>query len=139
MRVEIQNLHGITVAEAMEKANQSISWCIKNGIDVLVLNHGKGHHSDRGFSIIKKEIRKMLKNNPALGESGYKVIYGESDLPVALTFNEGNTLIVAKGKEHKYLGGITQQKKHNEIFSVESRKKRKIEKQKRAQKHPRGK
>lgn len=139
MRVEIQNLHGITVAEAMQKANQSIDWCIRNGVDVLVLNHGKGHHSDRGFSVIKKEIRKMLKNNSALRESGYKVIYGESDLPIALTFNEGNTLIVARGREHEYLGGTTQQEKHRDVFSDESRKKRKSEKQKRAEKRPRGK
>jgi hypothetical protein len=137
--VEIQDLHGITVAEAIQKANQSISWCTKNGEDVLVLNHGKGHHSDRGFSVIKKEIRKMLKDDPTLRESGYKVIYGESDLPIALTFNEGNTLIVARGREHEHLGGITQQGKHNEIFSDESRKKRKFEKQKRAEKRPRGK
>jgi hypothetical protein len=137
--VEILDLHGITLDEALKKTNQSIGWCLKNGVDVLVLNHGKGHHSDRGFSVIKKEIRKMLKNDSSLRESGYKAIYGESDLPIALTFNEGNTLIVARGQEHEYLGGKVQQEKHRDIFSDESMKKRKFEKQKRAEKRPRGK
>ncbi|MGI5921899.1 MAG: Smr/MutS family protein [Syntrophomonadaceae bacterium] len=136
MKVEIQDLHGITLAEALQKANQSLSWCLQNGVDVLVFNHGKGHHSSRGFSVIKKEIRKMLKEEARLKESGYKVIYGESDLPVALTFNEGNTLVVAKGREKEYIGGAAQQKRHEEIYSDESRKKRKLQKQKRAQKRP---
>ena len=63
---------------------------------VLDINHGKGFHSSRGFSVIKQEIRKMLKDNALLKEAGYIVIPGESDLPVALTFDEGHTFSCTK-------------------------------------------
>lgn len=138
MRVETQDLHGITLEEAIQKTRQSINWCLRHGVDVLVLNHGKGHHSDRGFSVIKKQIRKILKEDEILRGTGYKVVYGESNLPIALTFNEGNTLIVARGKENEYLGGKNEQEKNKRVFSDESIKERKAQKKMRKTKPPHG-
>ena len=89
---------------------------MNHGVDVLDINHGKGHHSDRGFSVIKKEIRKMLRQNESLKENGYKIVYGESNLPVALSFDEGHTLVVIAGIEKEYLGDRRQQEKPSTIL-----------------------
>ena len=75
----------------------------------------------------------MLKDYP-LRENGYRVIYGESDLPIALTYDEGHTLVVARTKELEYIGGRTQQEKNHLIFSDEGKKKRKQDKKQRASK-----
>ena len=128
MKVEVLNLHGLNLNEAREKTLQNIDWAIKHGVDVLVINHGKGHHSSSGFSVIKTEIRKILKEDNSLRENGYRVIYGESDLPIALTYNEGNTLIVARGMESYYIGGRVQQEKNQRIFSEEGKRDRKAQK-----------
>ncbi|HBQ24965.1 MAG TPA: hypothetical protein DD791_01105 [Syntrophomonas sp.] len=125
MKVEQLNLHGLNIEEAMEKTKKNLDWCMNHGVDVLDINHGKGHHSDRGFSVIKIEIRKMLRQEESLKENGYKVVYGESDLPVALGFDEGHTLVVAAGKEKEYLGGKRQQEKNHQLYSDEARKNRK--------------
>lgn len=128
MKVEVLNLHGLNLNEAREKTLQNINWAIKHGVDVLVINHGKGHHSSSGFSVIKTEIRKILKEDNSLRENGYRVIYGESDLPIALTYDEGNTLIVARGMESYYIGGRVQQEKNQRIFSEEGKRDRKAQK-----------
>lgn len=128
MKVEVLNLHGLNLNEAREKTLQNIDWAIKHGVDVLVINHGKGHHSSSGFSVIKTEIRKILKEDNSLRENGYRVIYGESDLPIALTYDEGNTLIVARGMESYYIGGRVQQEKNQRIFSEEGKRDRKAQK-----------
>jgi len=128
LKVEVLNLHGLNLNEAREKTLQNINWAIKHGVDVLVINHGKGHHSSSGFSVIKTEIRKILKEDNSLRENGYRVIYGESDLPIALTYDEGNTLIVARGMESYYIGGRVQQEKNQRIFSEEGKRDRKAQK-----------
>lgn len=128
MKIEELDLHGLNLKEAIEKSQKNIEWTINHGVDVLVLNHGKGHHSSSGFSVIKKEIRKILKENKSLKEAGYRIIYGESNLPVALTFNEGQTLVVARGLENEYIGGKKQQEKNKQIYSEEAKKRRKQQK-----------
>lgn len=128
MKVEVLNLHGLNLIEAREKTTKNIDWLIKHGVDLLVINHGKGHHSSNGFAVLKLEIRKMLKEDTSLKENGYMVVYGESNLPVALTYNEGNTLIVARGLESNYLGGQSQQKRNESIFSEEAKQDRKTQK-----------
>ena len=97
-------------------------------MDVLDLNHGKGYHSSRNFSVLKQELRRMLKSEPSLKEFGYKVVYGESNLPVALAYDEGHTLIVARGKEKEYIGGRKEQEKKQRIFSPEGQQERKLRK-----------
>lgn len=134
MRVETVDLHGLSLNEALEKVEKNLSWCIKHNVAVIDIIHGKGHHSSRNFSVIKKEIRKSLKENPVIKDNGYTVIYGESDLPIALTFDEGHTLIVAKGLENEYIGGRRQVEKNLAVFSKEGRQKRKIAKEINAQK-----
>lgn len=137
MKVEQLNLHGLNVEEAVEKTRKNLQWCMGHGVDVLDINHGKGHHSDRGFSVIKMEIRKMLREEESLKENGYKIVYGESDLPVALSFDEGHTLVVVTGKEKEYLGGKRQQEKNHQLYSDEAQKNRKSYKAQKATKRKR--
>lgn len=131
MKVESVNLHGLSLEEARTIVTKNLNYCLNHGVDVLDINHGKGYHSNRNFSVIKTEIRKMLRTC-ALQDYGYKIIYGESDLPVALTFDEGHTLVVAKGKEMDYIGGRVQQKRNQIIYSDEGKKARKQQKQQRS-------
>ncbi len=141
MKVEQLDLHGFSLTEAMNKFRNSLEWCVKNQTAALVINHGKGFHSERGLSVIKQELRRILKEDPAttslLKEHGYKVIFGESDYPVALSFNAGQTLIVIRGMEKEHLGGTRQQEKHQQIFSDEGQQKRRAEKKSRQQKDKR--
>ncbi|NLN88200.1 MAG: Smr/MutS family protein [Syntrophomonadaceae bacterium] len=130
MKIETLDLHGLNAAEAREKTNKNIRWAIGHGVEVLVINHGKGHHSS-GFAVLKSEIRKMLREDPFIRENGYRVVYGESDQPVALTYNEGNTLVVARGMESQFIGGKAQQDRNQRIFSDDSRRQRKAGKRRR--------
>ena len=130
MKIETLDLHGMNAAEAREKTNKNIRWAIDHGVDVLVINHGKGYHSS-GFAVLKSEIRKMLKEDPSIREKGYLIIFGESDQPVALTYNEGNTLVVARGMETQFVGGRAQQERNQRIFSDDSRQERKSGKRRR--------
>lgn len=125
MKVETLDLHGLNVKEAKEKTRKNIDWLLKHGIDVLVINHGKGLHSSHNFGVLKSEIRKYLKEELLYKNSDYLIIYGESDAPVALAYNEGNTLVVARGVEKQYLGGKVQQEKNQRIFSDEGKQARK--------------
>lgn len=127
MKVEVVNLHGYNLKEAREKLLQNLDWTLKHGLEVLVINHGKGHHSS-SFAVLKTEIRNMLKEDISLGEHGYRVVYGESNLPIALTYDEGNTLIIARGLENEFIGGRTQQDKNLRIFSEEGKQTRKAQK-----------
>lgn len=130
--MESLNLHGLGLNEALEKTRQSLKWCIDRGVDILDINHGKGHHSERNFSVIKTEVRKLLKTLPDIKEAGYKVVYGESDFPVCLTFDAGHTLVLIKGLEKQPLGGKKVQEKNRRIFSEEGRRERKAAKEKNA-------
>jgi hypothetical protein len=125
LKVEVLNLHGHNLQEARLKIDQNLDWLIKKGIDVLVINHGKGYHSNNNVAVLKSETRKLLKANSLLASSGYSVIYGESDVPVALSYDEGHTLVVAKGLEHQYIGGKAQQEKNLHIFSEDGKAARK--------------
>jgi hypothetical protein len=125
LKVETLNLHGLNQQEARMKIQQNLDWMIKQGVDVLVINHGKGHHSSNNFAVLKTETRKFLKENTELTNAGYLVLYGESDFPIALSYNEGNTLVVARGMEHQYIGGRAQQEKNFSVFSDDGRASRK--------------
>lgn len=125
MKVETLDLHGLNVQEAKEKTRKNIDWLLKHGVDVLVINHGKGLHSSHNFGVLKSEIRKYLKEELLSKNPDYQVIYGESDDPVALTYNEGNTLVVARGLENQHLGGKVQQERNQRIFSEEGKQARK--------------
>ncbi|WP_054695316.1 Smr/MutS family protein [Syntrophomonas palmitatica] len=118
MKTEIIELHGLNVQEALHKTYSNLQWAIEHGVDLVVINHGKGHHSERNFSVLKTEVRKMLKQESAwLREHGYRVIYGESDLPVALTYNGGQTLVLIRGIESDYIGDSKQKsQKPGDIF-----------------------
>lgn len=124
MKIETIDLHGIALEEALEKSKNNLRWCLEHGVDVLDINHGKGFHSSRNFSVLKQEIRRWLKEENLLSEYGYIVVLGESNLPVALSYDEGHTLVVARGKEKDYIGGKKQQARNEAIFSPEAQKQR---------------
>jgi len=125
MKIETVNLHNLSLSEALAKAEKNLVWSINHQVGVIDFIHGKGLHSERGFSVIKQELRRFLKNNSLLNNSGYKVIPGESDLPIALGFDEGHTLVVARGLEKEYLGGRRQVEKNQLLFSQQGRQMRK--------------
>ncbi len=125
LKIETLDLHGLNQSEAKAKIDQNLAWIIRHGIDVLVISHGKGHHSSTNFAVLKAETRKLLKANRDLEEAGYLVVYGEADLPIALRYDEGNTLVVARGREQEYMGGSIQQEKDRRIFSEDGRRERK--------------
>jgi hypothetical protein len=134
MKLEKIDLHGLSLNEAIEKVLLNIDWCIKHQVDILDINHGKGLHSSRNFSVLKKEIRKILGDLPAIKQNDYRIVPGEADLPVALTFDEGHTLIVRRGLEKNYIGGRKQQEKNQQIYSQASKKQRKYQKMQNSQK-----
>ena len=136
MKIETLNLHGLNLQEARIKIEQNLDWLIRHSVDVLVINHGKGHHSSNNVAVLKSETRRLLKENSVLASSGYFVVYGESDFPIALSYDEGNTLIVARGLESQYIGGNAQQEKNQRIFSEDGKAARKSSKNiRKQQKH----
>lgn len=137
MKIEHLDLHGLSVDEALEKTRKNLAWCMDHGVAVLDINHGKGYHSEHRFSVIKTEIRKFLHQEESLKEHGYRVVYGESDLPVALSFDEGHTLVVARGEESHLLGDKKRQEKNLQLYSDDARKERKSHKSLKAQKRQR--
>ncbi len=128
MKKETLNLHGLSLEEALAKIKHSLDWGVDNDLKLLIIIHGKGHHSSRNFSVLKQEIRKYLKNEPLLKENGYILVLGESNQPIALTFDDGISLVVKKGFETSFLGDTSQQQRHQAIFSEEGKLNRKIKK-----------
>ncbi|MGE5397316.1 MAG: Smr/MutS family protein [Chitinophagales bacterium] len=133
--MEILDLHGISLENAISKVEEQMEWCLAHGIEILVINHGKGYHSSRNFSVIKQEVRRYLNDKKSyLSQAGYRVIFGEANYPVTLEFDEGHTLIVRKGLESDYLGSKQRIEKNQIVFSEEGRKFRKNAKRTRSQK-----
>lgn len=130
--MEKLELHGLNVEEALAKVSSQMKWLIDKGGDMLIINHGKGHHSEHGIGVVRQKVRAMLKEQgPVLRDNGYLVVYGESDYPVALEYDAGCTLIVRRGTEHEYLGGRQKAAKNQAIYSAESRDARKQQKRNR--------
>ncbi|MGE5455013.1 MAG: Smr/MutS family protein [Methylocystaceae bacterium] len=126
------DLHGLGVEEAMAKVNNQIDWLLHKGGDILVINHGKGHHSDHGIGVLRQKIRVALKEmGPLLKQHGFFVVYGESEYPVALEYDAGCTLIVERGREQDYLGGRQQATRNQAVYSPEGREMRKQQKRNR--------
>ncbi len=126
MKVETLNLHGHSLDEAISKLEVNLKWCIKHQVDVLDINHGKGLHSNRNFPVIKSEVRKLLENNTFIKNADYVIVLGESNLPIALTYDTGHTLVVRKGLEKSYIGGKKEVERNLRIYSKEGKKKRKM-------------
>jgi hypothetical protein len=125
MKIETVDLHNLSLSDALAKAEKNLIWSIEHQVQVIDFIHGKGLHSDRRFSVIKQELRRYLKDNAQLKDAGYRVVPGESDLPIALSFDEGHTLVVKRGLEKEYLGGQRQQQKNQLLFSQQGRQVRK--------------
>ena len=54
MKSEILDLHGCNRREALDKLRSSLAWCLDHGVAVLVINHGRGLHSEHGLSVVKE-------------------------------------------------------------------------------------
>jgi len=54
VKTETLDLHGLALDEALIKSQNNLRWCLEHGVDVLDINHGKGLHSERSFSVIKR-------------------------------------------------------------------------------------
>ena len=134
MKIEAVELHGLDLNSALEKAEKNLQWCLTHGVDVIVFNHGQGHHSSNGLSVIKQELRRALKSHPLVAEYDYKILYGENELPLTLTYNAGQTLVAAPGCAGQFIGSKVQQEKHQIIFSEDGKKMRKQAKLNRSQK-----
>lgn len=130
MKVERLDLHGCNRVEALQKAEKNIAWLLDHGVDVLIIDHGRGHHSD-GIAVLKTELRRHLRDDSRLREAGYRVLYGDSNQPVALGCNDGHTLIVRRGLEQEHIGGRREIEKKLIIHSDEGKKLRKAAKRQR--------
>ncbi|MDO4540110.1 MAG: Smr/MutS family protein [Syntrophomonadaceae bacterium] len=132
MKVERMDLHGCNRIEAAEKTEKNIAWLLAHAVDVLIIDHGRGRHSE-GIAVLKTELRARLRDDARLKQAGYRVVYGESEHPVALGLNDGHTLIVRRGLEQEHIGGRRKQEKDAVIHSHEGKQMRKAAKRQNAQ------
>lgn len=127
----IIDLHGKTVEEAMSLVEQQIEWVVKHGEDYVVFNHGRGLHS-QFCAKIRSAIRGTYMDSEFLEENGYKMIRGEDPYEITTAFNDGNTLVVRKGRE---VYALVDNQRHietnNRIYSLESKEERKNRKKNR--------
>ncbi len=63
MKLEKIDLHNLSREEAWRKVEININRCIDHGVDVIDIIHGKEHHSQYNFSVIKQEVRQKLKGD----------------------------------------------------------------------------
>lgn len=130
--MEKLDLHGLNVEEAIAKTKSQIDWLLQKGGNILIINHGKGYHSENRIGVVKQRVRALLKEmGPVLKEHGYLVVYGESDYSVALEYDAGCTLIVQRGMENDYLGGRQKVNRNQRVYSTEGRAQRKQQKRER--------
>ena len=63
------DLHGHTVAEAIERLNSFMEQCRKDGVRKVLIIHGKGNHS-RKAPILAKKVLHFIQKSPLAGEYG---------------------------------------------------------------------
>jgi dsDNA-specific endonuclease/ATPase MutS2 len=62
------DLHGLTVAEALQATEQFLSSCRARGLRKVVVIHGKGRN---GEGVLKREVRAYLEHHRQTGAMGY--------------------------------------------------------------------
>lgn len=62
------DLHGHTYEEACMETDSFLRRCRDKGYRKVLIIHGKGLHSEKGVSVLKKKIRQYLQKHPLAGE-----------------------------------------------------------------------
>jgi DNA-nicking Smr family endonuclease len=63
------DLHRMTLKEAIEALDRFFRECKKEGIEKVLIIHGKGKHSNKPF-VLAKKIKEYIQNHPLAGEYG---------------------------------------------------------------------
>jgi DNA-nicking Smr family endonuclease len=63
------DLHGLTRDEAWVSLESFFETGRRQGLEKLLLVHGKGNHSE-GDAVLKRTVRQFIENCPFAGESG---------------------------------------------------------------------
>lgn len=80
------DLHGLTVTEALERADAFLEEARASGLKKVLVIHGKGLHSHEGEAVLKTAVRSHIQNHPLAGEVGVpdRAMGGEGALWVAI-------------------------------------------------------
>jgi DNA-nicking Smr family endonuclease len=64
------DLHGMTAEQASEAVSQFLRESAKQGIQKVLIIHGKGYHSLQGKPVLKSVVYRILDASPLAGERG---------------------------------------------------------------------
>lgn len=80
------DLHGLTVAEALERADRFLEESAERGLRKVLIIHGKGNHSEEGEGVLREAVREHLRLHPLAGETGIpeRALGGDGALWVAV-------------------------------------------------------
>jgi DNA-nicking Smr family endonuclease len=67
---KILDLHGMTSGEATEAVSQFLRESSQQGLQKVLIIHGKGYHSQQGRPVLKSVVYKLLDASPIAGERG---------------------------------------------------------------------
>ena len=63
------DLHGLTAEEALRAVGRFLAECRSNGLEKVLIIHGKGHHSSGG-PVLGSAVRRFLERSPHAGPFG---------------------------------------------------------------------
>lgn len=66
----ILDLHGCTQEEAENRLQVFFSDSVRNGLQKVLIIHGKGSHSEQA-PVLQRVVQRFLERNPYAGESGF--------------------------------------------------------------------
>lgn len=64
------DLHGLTVEEALGRADRFLRDSKDRGFRKVLIIHGKGNHSAQGRGVLREKVRELVRNHPLSGETG---------------------------------------------------------------------
>ena len=64
------DLHGYTVDEALGELETYLKRAKARNLRKVLIIHGKGNHSEDGESVLRREVRRYLRDSPLCGECG---------------------------------------------------------------------
>jgi DNA-nicking Smr family endonuclease len=64
------DLHGSTVAEALERTDRFLKETKARGLQKVLIIHGKGLHSPTGDAVLRNAVREHIRNHRLAGETG---------------------------------------------------------------------
>jgi len=66
----VLDLHGCTQEEAEHRMQMFFSDAVRNGLQKILIIHGKGSHSEQA-PVLQRTVKRFLEQNPHAGESGF--------------------------------------------------------------------